>query len=189
MTKRSTKDGVRKGRSHKDWRNPGYKHGYCVDNGKCTLRASTYRVWVRLRGKPLGVSKHWEKFENFLADMGPAPKPGMSIIRDNPKHPYDKFNCRWGKYIHRPPAAKDTKYTFDGYTKTLKEWANLLGTNSSAMWKRLKRTGSPLIKGQQLAHLGVVGGIGVTLSSVSLTPTAGTNDSESTRCAGLQGEE
>lgn len=40
------------------------------------------------------ICKRWEKFENFLADMGECPD-GYSLDRINNKKGYSPSNCRW----------------------------------------------------------------------------------------------
>lgn len=68
-----------------------------------------YRSWTSLRSRcnnpndpsysrygALGVKVHprWDKFENFLEDMGSRPE-GTSIDRINPFGDYEPGNCRW----------------------------------------------------------------------------------------------
>jgi len=73
------------------------------------VHKKTYKAWVGLRkrctnpnepkyknygGRGIGYEVRWEKYENFIADMGEAPD-GYSLGRiDNDSH-YTKENCRW----------------------------------------------------------------------------------------------
>ena len=81
------------------------KHGHAVE-GK---RTKEHRAWTDMRGRcfnpknqryyaygarGITVTKDWEKFENFLADMGLCPK-GLSLHRKNNDKNYNKENCIW----------------------------------------------------------------------------------------------
>jgi len=71
---------------------------------------STYRIWINMRvrcenpkdpfykdygGRGIRVCNRWEKFENFLADMGPRPSLRLTLDRKNNDGPYCKKNCKW----------------------------------------------------------------------------------------------
>jgi len=69
-----------------------------------------YRIWAGMRnrcknpnlhdyprygGRGIRVCNRWEKFENFIADMGPCPTSKHSIDRKNGEGNYELSNCRW----------------------------------------------------------------------------------------------
>lgn len=73
-------------------------------------KSSTYKSWedMKLRcqnsktpyfkyygAKGIKVCERWQRFENFLADMGEKPVDGWHIDRINPKGNYEPSNCRW----------------------------------------------------------------------------------------------
>ena len=96
-------------------------YGYSKQCKECNLKTNgmkrthgyfgkaTYRTWIGLRnrcnnpngkdyirygGRGIKVDERWNKFENFLADMGEKPK-GLSIDRINNDGNYEPGNCRW----------------------------------------------------------------------------------------------
>lgn len=61
---------------------------------RCTNR--TRGSWRRYGGRGIRVCDRWNYFENFLADMGPAPSPKHSLDRHpNNDGNYEPGNCRW----------------------------------------------------------------------------------------------
>lgn len=71
-------------------------------------RATSYE---RYGAKGITVCKRWQRFENFLADMGERPE-GMTLDRKNNSRGYSKANCRWAtsKQQHENRRAKNVAH-------------------------------------------------------------------------------
>jgi hypothetical protein len=86
-------------------------HG--LSNSRLTGYANrTYGIWQAMRGRCMNpnnsrwnsyggrgitICKRWNKFENFLADMGEVPK-GLTIERKNVNGNYTSRNCKWATW-------------------------------------------------------------------------------------------
>ena len=89
----------------------------------------------------------WNKsFKAFLKDMGLKPKPELVLDRRDNDKGYSKKNCRWAT---RKESARNKRLglrrvrphthdiTFRRKTRTLYEWAALIGCKPSLLYNRL----------------------------------------------------
>lgn len=110
--------------------------------GRC--RNPLDRAYASYGGRGITVCARWEKFENFLRDMGPSPGRGYSIDRKNNDKGYYKRNCQWATRIEQARNRRSSRYvTFRGKRLTKTEWASCLGISKTTLGERLKR-GWPL---------------------------------------------
>jgi hypothetical protein len=121
-------------------------------------RSGTYIAWVAMRGRchnpnrpeyeryggrGITVCQRWEKFENFLEDMGKRPK-GKSIDRIDNDGNYEPGNCRWAD---NKTQARNRHYgkriEFYGRQISTAELLEITGVPRTTFYKRLKRGMTP----------------------------------------------
>jgi hypothetical protein len=67
-------------------------HSWCAMRTRCENEKSA--KYPRYGGRGITVCERWQRFQNFIEDMGPAP-PGMTLDRINGDGNYEPGNCRW----------------------------------------------------------------------------------------------
>jgi hypothetical protein len=84
------------------------------------------------------VCIRWEKFENFLADMGERPD-GTTLERKDVNGHYEPGNCEWATRQQQVRNRRNNvMLTHDGRTLCLREWANELGMSYRTLDYRIK---------------------------------------------------
>ncbi len=113
-----------------------------------------YEIWKTMRqrclnprnahytyygGRGISVCDRWlNSFVSFLEDMGERPE-GCSIDRVNNDGNYEKSNCRWATSTQQARNTRQTRLiTFDGHTRCLTEWADIIGITNATLRYRLK---------------------------------------------------
>lgn len=87
------------------------------------------------------VCKRWQKFENFLADMGPRPE-GLTLERKNNNKGYSPGNCVWATPEAQTRNTRASRYlTANGERKLLVDWARALNTKATTIWLRIVKYG------------------------------------------------
>lgn len=95
-------------------------------------------------GRGITVCARWNRFEQFLRDMGPRPSADHSIDRIDNNKGYSPENCRWALRTDQANNRRSNRLiTFHGETKTLARWASDLGIPQSTIWNRLN-AGMPI---------------------------------------------
>ena len=130
------------------------KHGHSRKAGL----TRTYRIWrgmktrcentksavyARYGGRGITVCERWQRYENFVADMGECPD-GLTLDRIDNNGGYEPGNCRWASYKDQSRNQRTNRnITWKGRTMCLSAWAELVDKDASWLWKRLKRKSLP----------------------------------------------
>lgn len=126
-------------------------HGHTRD-GK---RSKTYRARISMiqrctkkrhpaysnyGGRGIKVCRRWlASFQNFLDDMGVAPK-GFELDRINNDGNYKPSNCRWATRRQQATNKRSNhKVTINGETMCVAEWSRRSGVPAWAILRRLRR--------------------------------------------------
>jgi len=127
-----------------------FKHGHN------TKTSAEYRSWAGIKsriynkknakygvygGRGIKLCTRWERFENFLSDMGKKPE-GMSIDRIDNNKGYYRKNCRWATSKQQ---ARNTSRTirimYKGKKKSLVDWCDELGLSYGIVSQRINKLG------------------------------------------------
>jgi hypothetical protein len=71
-----------------------------------------HEQWKRYGGRGITVCERWLTFDNFLADMGEAPKR-MTLERKHNNGNYEPSNCVWASAAAQARNRRDTVLTED----------------------------------------------------------------------------
>lgn len=92
-------------------------------------------------GRGITVCDEWLRFEAFFADMGDKP-PGLLLDRIDNSCGYYNGNCRWTtRIVQNNNKRNSLRYTHDGRTLSLNEWAAETGIDRETIWARIKNSG------------------------------------------------
>jgi hypothetical protein len=79
-------------------------------------------------GRDIRVCERWDKFENFLADMGPKPSPRHTLDRIDNDENYEPGNCRWATPREQANnSRRNHRITMAGRTQSIADWAREIG--------------------------------------------------------------
>lgn len=127
-----------------------FKHGHCFSNKRPTPTYNSWRGMMercynqnnkrysRYGARGITVCDEWHEFSNFLQEMGERPE-GMTLERKNRDCQYNLSNCCWATPIDQANnTARNHYITHNGVTKTLGQWAQVVGLKRETIARRLK---------------------------------------------------
>jgi hypothetical protein len=121
------------------WRNPSKSKTY---NSWTAMRSRCYRpndkCYDLYGGRGIIVCEEWlNDYDKFFDDMGECPEK-MSLDRIDSNGNYELTNCRWATMKDQQNNRRNNIIlTFDGKTRTLIEWSNLLGILPGSLRTRI----------------------------------------------------
>ena len=108
---------------------------------RCNNPKSTH--YPRYGGRGINYDTSWNRFENFILDMGEKPEPSMELDRIDNDGNYCKENCRWAtrkeQTRNRGGKRATRLYTFNGKTMCIADWAKEIGITPQSLQKRLNK--------------------------------------------------
>ena len=131
-----------------------WKHGYCAGG-----KSPTWKLWRDMRNrcenpnnrnfkhyglKGVAVCERWQRFENFLSDMGERPlgPTEFSLDRIDNAKGYEPSNCRWA--TNKQQSNNQTRnhiITVYGERLTLAQVAEKYKVKAPTIRARIKRYG------------------------------------------------
>jgi hypothetical protein len=100
---------------------------------------------ARYGGRGITVCERWRNsYEDFLADMGRKPSSEHSIERIDNSKGYEPSNCRWATQKEQQRNRRSNRLvTYNGQTRPVAEWGEILGIRHQIIIDRLDRGWTP----------------------------------------------
>jgi hypothetical protein len=104
---------------------------------RCTNRRA--RNYADYGGRGISVCERWLSFPNFFADMGLRPSNLHSLERMDNASGYSPANCCWATRREQNQNRRNNRrFTVQGETKCLAEWARALGCSHTTILARIR---------------------------------------------------
>lgn len=117
----------------------GSKEYSCWGMMKQRCRNPKAQMYSKYGGTGIDYDDRWEVFENFLEDMGPAPK-GTSLDRKDNSKGYTKDNCRWATPREQTNNRGVTVWVdIEGKKTLLSDYAAQVGKTYNAVYMQYYR--------------------------------------------------
>jgi hypothetical protein len=104
---------------------------------RCTNPKS--QDWPNYGGRGITICDRWFVFSNFAADMGERPY-GTTLDRKDNEKGYSPDNCKWSTRVEQERNKRSNRRLIvEGVSRTVAEWAELLGIRANTITLRLRR--------------------------------------------------
>ncbi len=114
------------------------------DSMKQRCSNPNHRQFANYGGRGIRVCRRWQKFENFLADMGRRSSDRHSLDRINNNRGYSLANCRWATSTQQNRNNRgNRRITINGVSKTLVEWLETAPISAPTFHRRVKAGMTP----------------------------------------------
>jgi hypothetical protein len=122
-------------KTHGKSKDPAYK-SWAMMRSRCNNPNYTYYSYYG--GAGITVCERWDKFENFLEDMGDRPE-GYTLDRIDPSKGYYPENCRWASRAEQVwNRGNNVIVSFNGKSMKLLEFSSLTGVTRQKAYSTLK---------------------------------------------------
>jgi len=124
-----------------------YKHGmyqtrfYNIWRGmKSRCNNKNDANYKKYGGRGITICERWLKFESFLLDMKDGYLDELQIDRIDNDGNYEPSNCRWATRKENNRNRRGNRLiTYNGETKTLTEWAEILKIDKRRLGEKLNK--------------------------------------------------
>lgn len=126
-----------------DYKNPNDWRVYLIwHDMKRRCYQPQNKRYARYGGRGIRVCDEWlNNFQAFFDwSMANGYSPELSIDRIEKDGNYEPSNCRWATIIEQANNRSNNHFiTYNGETKTMKEWSDTVGISYYALRQRLNR--------------------------------------------------
>lgn len=99
-----------------------------------------HRAYPAYGGRGIKVCERWQTFDNFLADMGPTFRTGLTLDRIDVNGDYEPGNVQWATAEQQGRNRRDTVLiSWRDRTLSIPDWADRLGIPADSLSRRLRR--------------------------------------------------
>lgn len=129
-------------KTHGQSKSPTYK-AWCEARGRC--RNVKHKHFRHYGGRGILFSEKWDRFEDFLRDLGERPSQRHSLDRIDVNGNYEPGNCRWATAAEQQNNKRCNRFfEYAGQLLTVTQLSRLTGIPQSNLHRWLVKQGRPI---------------------------------------------